>query len=64
MTNRTAETRLEAIGEARLALLRLGAWIGWPVVLLWALARVDVIDFHVCIKAPGHCKIIDPTVQQ
>jgi hypothetical protein len=33
-------------------------------VWLWVLAVLDIIDFHVCIKDAGHCKIIDPTVER
>lgn len=31
------------------------------LIALSILAMLDVIDFHVCIKDAGHCKIIDPT---
>lgn len=33
---------------------------GWVAVLA-IIGTLDVIDFHVCIKNAGHCKIIDPT---
>lgn len=39
------------------------AWIGALHLILFLLASADVIDFHICLKAPGHCKIIDPTRQ-
>lgn len=31
------------------------------VAALIVLASLDLMDFHVCIKPAGHCKIIDPT---
>lgn len=33
-------------------------------IVLWVLAVFDIIDFHVCIKNAGHCKIIDPMEQR
>lgn len=35
--------------------------IGAASLVLWLLAVLNVIDFHVCINSPGHCKIVDPT---
>lgn len=32
-------------------------WLAWLILI----ASIDWIDFHVCIKPAGHCKIIDPT---
>lgn len=34
--------------------------VTWTIGLIF-LAAIDVLDFHVCIKDAGHCKIIDPT---
>jgi hypothetical protein len=37
--------------------------IGALFLWLTLFAALDLIDFHLCIKAAGHCKIIDPTVE-
>lgn len=34
--------------------------VAWLVLV----ASLDFIDFHVCIKGAGHCKIIDPTTHK
>jgi hypothetical protein len=40
---------------------KVGRAVLYWLVVLWVLAMLDIIDFHVCIKDAGHCKIIDPT---
>lgn len=35
-------------------------WIGAAFIALTLAASINAIDFHICIKAAGHCKIVDP----
>jgi hypothetical protein len=35
-------------------------WLAWLILL----ASLDIIDFHICVAGPGHCKIIDPTTHE
>lgn len=35
----------------------------WVAIMI-LLGALNFIDFHVCIKNAGHCKIIDPTTHK
>jgi hypothetical protein len=36
-------------------------YIGWAVVICTLTGMVGLIDFHVCIKGPGECRIKENT---
>jgi hypothetical protein len=46
---------------SRTAFDRICRLIVFWLACLTLLGACNVIDFHVCIKPTGHCKIIDPT---
>ena len=36
-------------------------YLGWAFLVLTLAGMVGLIDFHVCIKAPGECKVKENT---
>lgn len=56
-----AEQRPWKPGTAKERIAGFCVWFTGLVFAMALIAALDVIDFHVCIKDAGHCKIIDPT---
>lgn len=48
----TENRRLARLGrDVRLVM----EWLGWLVFWFWVAASINLIDFHVCLKASGEC---------